>query len=76
MAPPPGRITAIVGPNACGKSTLLRAFARLLAPVAGTVSLDGRPVAAGSHRAFARRVALLTQEGAVPAGMPVEDLVA
>ena len=76
VAPPPGRITAIVGPNACGKSTLLRAFARLLAPVAGTVSLDGRPVAAGSHRAFARRVALLTQEGAVPAGMPVEDLVA
>ncbi|MEV8314136.1 ATP-binding cassette domain-containing protein [Streptomyces sp. NPDC059900] len=39
---PPGRITAIVGANACGKSTLLRALARLLAPRGGAVRLDGR----------------------------------
>ena len=76
VAPPPGRITAIVGPNACGKSTLLRTFARLLAPVAGTVSLDGRPVTAGRHSDFARRVALLAQEGGAPAGMTVGELVA
>lgn len=31
LAVPPGRITAVVGANACGKSTLLRALARLLA---------------------------------------------
>ncbi|WP_460369416.1 ATP-binding cassette domain-containing protein, partial [Actinocorallia lasiicapitis] len=41
LAVPPGRITAIVGANACGKSTLLRALARLLAPAAGAVTLDG-----------------------------------
>lgn len=39
---PPGRITAIVGANACGKSTLLRALARLLTPRQGSVQLDGR----------------------------------
>lgn len=39
---PSGRITAIVGANACGKSTLLRALARLLAPRQGVVELDGR----------------------------------
>ncbi|GFN08121.1 hypothetical protein Smic_66770 [Streptomyces microflavus] len=35
LAIPPGRITAIVGANACGKSTLLRALARLLTPAKG-----------------------------------------
>jgi len=44
LAIPPGRITAVVGANACGKSTLLRALARLLAPKAGAVLLDGRSV--------------------------------
>lgn len=39
---PTGRVTVIVGANACGKSTLLRALARLLRPSAGTVVLDGR----------------------------------
>ena len=38
---PPGEITCIVGANACGKSTLLRAMARLLAPREGRVVLDG-----------------------------------
>jgi iron complex transport system ATP-binding protein len=39
---PPGKVTAIVGANACGKSTLLRALARLLAPQRGRVALDGK----------------------------------
>ena len=38
---PQGKITCIVGANACGKSTLLRALARLLKPRAGVVLLDG-----------------------------------
>src|SRR6266511_381598 len=39
---PPGKITVIVGANACGKSTLLRTLARLLTPRSGVVYLDGR----------------------------------
>ena len=39
-----GKITVIVGANACGKSTLLRSMSRLLAPRAGHVLLDGREV--------------------------------
>ena len=41
---PAGRITCVVGANACGKSTLLRALARLLKPRAGSVLLDGQRI--------------------------------
>lgn len=73
---PPGRITAIVGPNACGKSTLLRTCSRLLKPSSGEVQLDGCDVCKGSHRKLARKMALLSQGPVPPAGFLVEDLVA
>ena len=41
---PEGRVTMIVGTNACGKSTLLRGLARLLSPSAGAVYLDGKSI--------------------------------
>ncbi|GAT89753.1 ABC transporter [Paenarthrobacter nicotinovorans] len=41
---PEGKFTVIVGPNACGKSTLLRALARLIKPRSGQVLLDGKSV--------------------------------
>ena len=47
---PSNRITAIIGANASGKSTLLRGMARLLEPRAGEVLLDGRPVARDAQR--------------------------
>lgn len=56
------RMTCIVGPNGSGKSTLLRLAAGVLAPVAGTVLLDGRPLAGTARRVIARRVGFLPQE--------------
>jgi len=73
---PLGKVTAIVGPNACGKSTLLRTVARLLKPVSGDVDLDGSSVHKGSHRSLAKRMAILTQGPVPPSGFVVEDLVA
>lgn len=73
---PAGAITAIVGPNACGKSTLLRTCGRLLRHSAGTITLGGREVHRGSHRKLAKRLALLSQGPMPPAGFLVEDLVA
>ncbi|HEY9372025.1 ABC transporter ATP-binding protein [Streptomyces sp.] len=72
---PAGKITALVGPNACGKSTALRALARLLKPAAGTVRLDGEDVATMSARDFALRLALLPQSPSAPEGITVRDLV-
>jgi ferric enterobactin transport system ATP-binding protein len=68
--------TAIVGPNACGKSTLLRALARLLAPRAGRVVLDGRDIADRGAKELARELGLLPQTSLAPDGIRVADLVA
>ena len=68
-------MTAIVGANACGKSTLLRGLARLLAPREGSVLLDGREIASLPTRDLARRLGLLPQAPVAPDGLTVEDLV-
>ncbi|GAA1322656.1 ABC transporter ATP-binding protein [Leucobacter albus] len=72
---PDDSFTVIVGPNACGKSTLLRALARLLKPAAGAVVLDGRAIHDRKAKAFAREVGLLPQTSLAPDGIVVADLV-
>jgi iron complex transport system ATP-binding protein len=72
---PAGEFTAIVGPNACGKSTLLRTLARLLKPRGGTVLLDGTAVRDLPTREVARRLAVLPQSPLVPEGVTVAELV-
>jgi iron complex transport system ATP-binding protein len=72
---PPGRVTAIVGANACGKSTLLRSMTRLLAPRSGRVVLDGRAVHRLPAKELARTLGLLPQSPIAPEGITVADLV-
>ena len=73
---PDGQVTAIVGPNACGKSTLLRALSRLMRPQAGTVLLDGESIHRQPTKEVARRLGLLPQSPIAPEGIVVGDLVA
>ncbi len=72
---PPGQMTAIVGPNACGKSTLLRSMSRLLAPRTGQVLLDGKQVHRMPAKELARTLGLLPQSPIAPEGITVADLV-
>lgn len=72
---PEGKVTVIVGANACGKSTFLRGVARLLRPTAGTVHLDGRNVSSYPAKEFARVVGILPQSPIAPDGITVADLV-
>ncbi len=76
LALPPGRITTIVGANACGKSTLLRAMARLLKPRTGQVVLDGKDLHQLPTKEVARTLGLLPQSPIAPEGIVVGDLVA
>ncbi|MBN1529739.1 MAG: ABC transporter ATP-binding protein [Thermoleophilaceae bacterium] len=71
-----GAVTAIVGANASGKSTLLRGLARLLRPRSGSVLLDGADIATLRTREVARRIGLLPQAPVVPDAITVEELVA
>jgi len=72
---PDGAFTAIIGPNACGKSTLLRAFVRLLAPASGEVAFDGRDVRRHHPKAYARTVGFLPQGLVAPEGIVARRLV-
>ncbi|HEY0186282.1 MAG TPA: ABC transporter ATP-binding protein [Cellulomonas sp.] len=73
---PDGELTVIVGPNACGKSTLLKALARMLPARSGEVLLDGRPIGSLAPKAVARTLGLLPQGPSAPDGITVSDLVA
>ncbi|NYG59187.1 iron complex transport system ATP-binding protein [Nocardioides daedukensis] len=72
---PDAQVTVIVGPNACGKSTLLRGMGRLLRPRSGAVLLDGEAIHRQSTRQVARTLGLLPQSPVAPDGVTVVDLV-
>ncbi|MFK0260483.1 ABC transporter ATP-binding protein [Streptomyces angustmyceticus] len=73
---PTGAVTMIVGPNGCGKSTVLRALARLLRPASGAVCLDGRDIHSVPPRQVAGILGILPQAPVAPAGIRVGELVA
>ncbi|MER6334536.1 ABC transporter ATP-binding protein [Streptomyces sp. NPDC001034] len=72
---PDHSFTVIVGPNACGKSTLLRALSRMLKPSRGKVLLDGQAIRSLPAKQVARTLGLLPQSAVAPEGITVADLV-
>ena len=71
-----GKVTMLIGPNGCGKSTTLKAIARVEPLRKGEVLLHGESTARMSQRALARRLAVLPQPPTVPEGINVRDFVA
>ncbi len=69
-----GSITTLVGANGSGKSTILRALARLLKPQAGAVLLDGKAIHTLPTKTVAKRLAILPQAPFAPEGLTVEAL--
>ncbi|MFE0582741.1 MULTISPECIES: ABC transporter ATP-binding protein [unclassified Streptomyces] len=72
---PDHSFTVIVGPNACGKSTLLRALSRMLKPSRGQVLLDGQAIGTLPAKQVAKTLGLLPQSSIAPDGITVADLV-
>ncbi|MCM3128385.1 ABC transporter ATP-binding protein [Paenibacillus provencensis] len=72
---PQGRITALVGANGSGKSTILKTMARLMQPKAGHVLLDGKSIHKQSTREVAKQLAILPQNPTAPEGLTVTELV-
>jgi len=71
----PGRITAVLGPNAAGKSTLLRCVIGALSPATGSVLIDGEPVHQLPTRQLASRIAYVPQRPQVSAAFTVREVV-
>lgn len=72
----PGEMLALIGPNGAGKSTLLRLAGGILRPTAGSAALLGRDLKTMSAREVAREVAVVPQEGPIPVGLVVREMVA
>ena len=70
VAIPDGQITVVVGPNACGKSTLLKGLARLVRPQGGSVLLDGEEIHRRPTREVAKVLGLLPQNPIRPTASP------
>src|SRR5215208_2062172 len=72
----PGEAVALVGPNAAGKSTLVRTLAGLLPVTSGVVQLEGRPLAEWGRSALARAIALVAPEEDAHVLLSVQERVA
>jgi len=70
-----GSVVALMGENGCGKSSLLKTFAGLLAPVAGEVSLEGKSLTEWAPRERAQEISLVRMSSAVPPRMSVSEFV-
>ena len=71
----PGRVHGILGPNGCGKTTLIRALSGALRPDAGEVRLDDAPIRALSPAGLARVMAVVWQGGQVSGDVTVRRLI-
>ncbi|GGK30918.1 iron(3+)-hydroxamate import ATP-binding protein FhuC [Caldalkalibacillus thermarum] len=72
---PEGKITTIIGPNGCGKSTILKTMARILQPQTGVVYLDGKAIHQQPTKEIAKKMAILPQTPEAPGGLTVSELV-
>ncbi|MGI2296244.1 ABC transporter ATP-binding protein [Paenibacillus sp. GXUN7292] len=72
---PEGKITALVGANGSGKSTILKAMARMMKPQGGTVFLDGKSIHSQPTKEVAKQLAILPQNPTAPDGLTVSELV-
>jgi len=76
MAIPHNKITSIIGPNGCGKSTVLKAVGRILKPKKGMVYLNGGDISTLPTKEIAKKMSILPQTPSAPGGLTVSELVA
>jgi iron complex transport system ATP-binding protein len=70
-----GEVVGLIGPNGCGKTTLLKAVTKLVPLQAGEVQIGGAAIEVLSPREMAQRVAVVPQGARLPAGYTVREVV-
>ncbi|MEE8194116.1 MAG: ABC transporter ATP-binding protein, partial [Dehalococcoidales bacterium] len=71
----PGEMVALVGPNGCGKSTIIRALSRVISPYSGRVLLNGRDISRIPRRELARRLGVVPQMPLLPSTFTAFEIV-
>lgn len=71
----PGELLGLIGPNGCGKTTLLRTITGALKPLAGSVRIGGREAGSLGRREIGRSLAVVAQEPALPEGFTALECV-
>src|SRR5690625_190046 len=69
-----GEITTIIGPNGCGKSTLMSVLTNNQTPQEGHVVLDGKMINRYKPKELARTLGVVHQQNSAPSDMTVEKL--
>lgn len=71
----PGRMTGLVGPNGCGKSTIVKAISRVMAPASGSITFNGRDVSHIPQMELARLVGVVPQIPLLPSNFTAFEVV-
>jgi iron complex transport system ATP-binding protein len=71
----PGEMVGLVGPNGCGKSTIIRALSRVISPYSGRVLLNGRDISRIPRRDLARRLGVVPQMPLLPSTFTAFEIV-
>jgi len=70
-----GVLVGLIGPNGCGKSTLMKCISRIHDQTAGTICVDGRDISSMKHLDVAKLVANVPAEAGPTFGISVMDMV-
>lgn len=71
----PGELAGLIGPNGCGKSTLIKAFSHIINPLSGTILIDGRVISGIPRRELARLVGVVPQIPLLPSTFSAFEIV-
>jgi iron complex transport system ATP-binding protein len=71
----PGELLGLVGPNGCGKTSIIKALSRVLSPSSGRILLDGKDLATFSRNALARIIGVVPQNPYLPETFTVFEVV-
>jgi iron complex transport system ATP-binding protein len=71
----PGELVGLIGPNGCGKTTVIKALSRILTPQAGKIILDGQDLINISRSRLARLIGVVPQNPSLPDTFTVSEVV-